>query len=248
MAREIGVSGAYLSRVEHGWDPPPTAERIEAIAEVLDVPAATLVDLARKTGSALDDYVARVPSAGALFLDIARRELDADQIARVAAFIDAEVAATPRAQEPGTATLAALIPPQRIRLQVRARTLAGLTAAGAAVCARFLAGVDEVALTQELADREADSSTALGHGIAVPHVVRDGAPSTAALVVPARALSVATPDEAPVRAVVVLVSGSRDEHLRNLALVARLASHDAAPALARARTRRDAHAVLDAYG
>ena len=42
LARRLGVSSAYLSRVEHGLDAVPTPERLEAMAEELGVPAAML--------------------------------------------------------------------------------------------------------------------------------------------------------------------------------------------------------------
>jgi len=240
LAKQVGVSSAYLSRVETGRDPPPTPERLEAIGAALDVPAAVLVDLAGRTGAALDGYVARVPAAGALFLDIARRDLDAQQIARLAAFVRDE-------QAPSTAPavgLLELLRPARIRLHVPGRQLGDLIDAGARLCARDVDSVSAAQLAAQLHARESEASTALGKGVAVPHAVIEGARASAALLIPARSLRTNTPDAAPVRAVFVLVCGDREQHLQLLAAVARLASHNAATELAGARTARQARQIL----
>ena len=39
LAEEVGVSSAYLSRVENGHDAPPTADRLVALAEAIGIPA-----------------------------------------------------------------------------------------------------------------------------------------------------------------------------------------------------------------
>src|SRR5690606_11460779 len=83
LAERIGVSSAYLSRVENGRDAPPTADRLEAIARELALPPALLLEVAGRVSPFLSSYMREVPAASALFVDIARRNLDADAIARV---------------------------------------------------------------------------------------------------------------------------------------------------------------------
>ena len=100
MAERIGVSSAYLSRVENGHDPAPTSERLIAIAEVLGLPHALLIELARQTGPAIDGYLMRVPAASALLLGIARRGLGEAEIAQVEAFIDQEFPAAQAGSPP----------------------------------------------------------------------------------------------------------------------------------------------------
>lgn len=90
LARRIGVSTAYLSRVENGHDAAPTPDRLAAIAGVLDVSPQALLQLARQAGAAVAGYVEEVPAAGALFLDISRRRLGPADIARLRAFVDRE--------------------------------------------------------------------------------------------------------------------------------------------------------------
>lgn len=90
LARRIGVSSAYLSRVENGHDPAPTPDRLIAIADALGLPRAVMVELAQQAGPAVAGYLDRVPEASTFFLDIARRDFRGPQIARIKAFIDAE--------------------------------------------------------------------------------------------------------------------------------------------------------------
>jgi len=244
LAAQIGVSSAYLSRVENGHDPPPTADRLEAIASELDVPPSYLIDLAGRTGAALSDYVDRVPAASSLFLEIARRQLDSAQIARVEQFLAEQFSVRPTPLAP---SLAELIPPSAMRLKVKCRTLGCAIDIGAAMCGRGSPAASREALAASLQTRERDTSTALGNGIAVPHAIIDGATPRAALVTPARPLHEPTPDDRPIGVVIVLVSGSREHHLETLAQVARLASHGAVDELRRAATPRRAAAILQRF-
>lgn len=228
LARQVGVSGAYLSRVETGRDPAPTAERLAAIADALDVPPETLMGAAHRTGGAVADYLERVPAANALFLDIARRDLGAQQIARVSEFIASEFALPARASGPA---LSRLIGPRRIRLGLACRDLGEVIDVGASMCVPARAQGRAAALAALMRDREAEASTAIGNGFAVPHAIIEGARPVAALITPARALSEPTPDGKPIAVAIVLVSGDRRGHLETLARIARLASYEAAGAL-----------------
>src|SRR3712207_1940181 len=69
LARRIGVSSAYLSRVENGLDAVPTPERLAAIARELDVPSTLLMDVAHRVSPFVASYLEQVPGAGRLFLE-----------------------------------------------------------------------------------------------------------------------------------------------------------------------------------
>src|SRR5690606_3796855 len=88
LARRLSVSGTYLSRVENGLDPVPTPARLEAIARELEVPPPLLMGLAHRVSPLVVDYVQQEPEAGALFLEIAHRRLDEQQLAEVRTFLD----------------------------------------------------------------------------------------------------------------------------------------------------------------
>jgi nitrogen PTS system EIIA component len=225
LAARIGVSSAYLSRVEHGHDPPPTADRLIAIADVLGMPAGALIELARQAGPAVAGYLDRQPAAAALFLEIARRDLGAGQLARLRAFLDEQM---PDPGHRATTTLASLLAPDRVIQRLRCTELADLV--DVAVSRLPLpprVGARELA--SRVLAREREAPTLLGGGFGAPHALVPGAAATAAIVTLAPPLPLAGPDGAPVRVAVVLVSPAPGRaHLETLARVARLARDGAA--------------------
>ena len=88
LARRLGVSSTYLSRVENGFDAPPTSQRLEDMARELGVPPALLIELAGRVSPFLVDYLAREPEAGSLFLEIAHRRLDRSQLTELRGLIE----------------------------------------------------------------------------------------------------------------------------------------------------------------
>src|SRR6185436_16712563 len=81
LARRLGVSSAYLSRVENGVDPVPTSGRLEEIAKALRLPPRLLIDAAQRQSPRVQRYLEREPQAADLLLDLAERDLDAAQLA-----------------------------------------------------------------------------------------------------------------------------------------------------------------------
>jgi PTS system nitrogen regulatory IIA component len=242
LARQVGVSGAYLSRVETGRDPAPTAERLTAIAAALDVPEETLMGLAHRRSEVVAEYLERVPAANALFLEIARRDLGVAQVARVAEFIAAEFEPAERGNDPHA--LSRLISAARSRLGAECADLSQLIEVGASLCVPARSRARAESLAALINERESEASTFIGNGFAVPHAIIAGRRPVAALITPARPLSYPTPDGKPITTAIVLVSGDRRGHLETLARIARLASCEAAAALATCSSARAASAVL----
>lgn len=240
LARQVGVSSAYLSRVENGHDPAPTPERLAAIADALKLPPQMLVELAHQTAPALADYLERVPAAHAFFLEVARRGLDAAQLARLRAFMDTELRS---ADEPAAlATLSSLIG-DRIALNFTCKHLDEVISAGAKRLTT--SPIAARAVAKRIHEREAASPTVLGAGVAVPHAIVPNMRTAVVLVTLRRPLRLPSPDQIPVDVVVVLVSGSSgQEHLEALAQIARLANHDLAKQLRGATSVADAQSVL----
>lgn len=245
LADRIGVSCAYLSRVENGHDPAPTPDRLEAIARALDMPPSVLIDLAGRTGDALSTYVERVPEASALFLEIARRQLDASQLARVHAFIDEQFAPDP---EPPALERGELWQHSSIRVREACRSVDALVELGAALCARGEPTLTAADIARRLRAKGSHALTALGHGVALPHALIEGAAPRAAVITLSPPLRLPTPDERPVDVVVFVISGSRDQHLEALAHIARLASRGAMDELRQASTPRRAASILRRLG
>ncbi|MFP2964110.1 helix-turn-helix domain-containing protein, partial [Myxococcus sp. 1LA] len=118
LARRIGVSSAYLSRVENGVDAPPTPERLAAIARELRVPPALLMDVAHRMSPFVTTYLEEVPGAGALFLDIAQRRLSGPQLARVRDFLDAQFPVSSGQRQAPVPPLGPLLAPERVVLRL----------------------------------------------------------------------------------------------------------------------------------
>src|SRR5690349_8187278 len=126
LAERIGVSTAYLSRVEHGHDPVPTPDRIVAIARALQLPPLVLLEIAQGAGAALASYLERVPEASTLFLEMASRDLGAADIARIKAYMDRSLPARDARERP--ARLGELVTADRVLLRVVCHDLEDLVA------------------------------------------------------------------------------------------------------------------------
>lgn len=233
LARRVGVSSAYLSRVENGLDPAPTAARIEHLARELGVPETLLLDLAHRVSPLVSDYIERVPEAGTLFLEMAHRHLDAGQLAELRAFLDRSFPASPLAEAISIPPLSTLLVPERIVVGVQCTSIESALD----VAADRLAGATDPPSAAELAAafrrHEGEAPSGIGRGVAVPCASVPAVPEAAALITLAAPLEYPTPDRAPLRLVIVLVAPpkARDCRIR-LAHVARLSTRGLADALA----------------
>ena len=237
LARRIGVSPAYLSRVEHGHDAVPTPDRIVAIARALELPPLVLLEIAQGAGAALASYLERVPEASALFLEMASRELGAAEIARLKAYMDRTLPVRDRRDRP--ARLGDLLAADRVLVQAVCHDLDDLVALAATRVAADAAAAR--ALVERIAGREAEAPSFMGNGVVAPHAVVPGATSRAALVTLARPIRARPPDGVPVRVGIIVVEPTSDRrHLERLAHIARLAVRGLAESVAVARTPEQA--------
>jgi PTS system nitrogen regulatory IIA component len=242
LARRIGVSSAYLSRVEHGLDAVPTPERLTAIARELEVPPSLLMDVAHRVNPFVSSYLEQEPGARALVLELARRQLSAAQLVRMREFLEQEFPVPGARKEPQSMPLAPLVSPERIVVGLSCAGLEDALDVAAGRLAALNPDVRASALAAMLRQREEESSSSVGNGVAVPHAFITGwTQAAAALVTLARPLRMETPDGLPLRLLVVLVGTRGRAHLMRLAHVARLASDGLADRLGDAR---DAHQVL----
>jgi len=237
LASTVGVSSAYLSRVENGHDPAPTPDRVIAIAQALRVPPSLLLELAERMEPAVAGYLAEVPSANRLFLEIARRRLTSAQVARVLAFVEAEFPDA-RGWTAAAPPLHALLAPERVVLGVRCDELDDAIDLAASRIAPAFPNVSAAALASALRSREAAAPTAVGRGVAVPHTCAPGGPPVAALLTLATPLAPG-PDGLPVNVLVVLC-GLGDGSVALLGRVALLARGALPAALVAATTPEDA--------
>jgi transcriptional regulator with XRE-family HTH domain len=83
MAKKIGVSPTYLSKVERDEFPPPVEAKVRKIAEIIGRDADELLALAGRVASDLTDIIRQRPREMADFLRAAKG-LTADEIAQLA--------------------------------------------------------------------------------------------------------------------------------------------------------------------
>jgi transcriptional regulator with XRE-family HTH domain len=84
FAQAVDVSATFLSRVENGEAPPPKAEKVKKMAELLDADPDELLALAGKVDPELPGIILESPRAMADLLRTARDEgLSDEEIRRV---------------------------------------------------------------------------------------------------------------------------------------------------------------------
>lgn len=83
MAKKIGVSPTYLSKVERDEFPPPAEDKVRKVAGFLGLDADELLALAGRVASDLTDIIRERPREMADFLRAAKG-LTADDMARLA--------------------------------------------------------------------------------------------------------------------------------------------------------------------
>lgn len=246
LAAEIGVSSAYLSRVENGHDQAPTPDRLVAIAHALEVQPTLLLELADRVGPFVSSYLESVPAANALFLEIARRGLTPSQLAQIQSFIDREFPAAAPQGERSSLRLTRLLAPERVILGLSCAHLGDAIDLSSALFASSRRDAPRIA--RAIRAREDEAVTALGSGIGAPHAILSDTRHQAALVTFARPLEYPTPDGAPIRALIVLLlDGSGKRQLELLGQVAKLASADLVDRLCTATSPAEALRLIDSH-
>ncbi len=83
MAKMIGVSPTYLSKVERDEFPPPAEDKVKAIAGILGQDADELLALAGRVSSDLSDIIRQRPHEMAILLRTTK-DLTTDQVRELA--------------------------------------------------------------------------------------------------------------------------------------------------------------------
>lgn len=241
LAREIGVSSAYLSRVENGHDPAPTADRLLSIAEALKLPRSLLLELSGQMNTALSGYLERVPTAQSLLFEIARRQLGPAQIARIQAFVEQEF---PLDSQPTVPQVSALLDESRILLGLQCQDPEDLISAAVARLPQA-ARLGKAQIVEKILQREALAKSYLGKGFFLPHVRLENFPPSAVFVLLARPLPVPSPDRVPLQAALLLVGELRcSKHLHLLSRAVRFAHSSLLSELQQTTSSRQALELL----
>jgi transcriptional regulator with XRE-family HTH domain len=83
MAKRIGISPTYLSKVERDEFPPPAEDKVRAIAKIINCDADDLLARAGRVSTDITDIIKRHPVELAALLRTTKG-LSADDIARLA--------------------------------------------------------------------------------------------------------------------------------------------------------------------
>jgi PTS system nitrogen regulatory IIA component len=232
LADRIGVSNAYLSRVENGHDAPPTPDRLAALARALDLAPTTLIELADRVAPFASDYLERIPEARELMVEILRRNPNRMDLARIRAFVERELP-LPADRECGLED----------QFLAANRVVIGLSCSdiGDAIdvaATRLVAATEVLRLATAMRARERSCTSALGAGLAVPHAIVPNAHAAAVVVTLQPALGAETPDGRPLRLLVAHVHPGGPRHTRLLARLAHLADASMVQALCAERDPR----------
>jgi len=237
LGQAIGVSAAYLSRVENGHDPAPTADRMCAIARVFGLPPQLLLDLTGRHATPAGPSLA----ARTLQQEIARRALGPAQIGRVIEFIAREF--PEGAPAPG---IAGLLTPDRVILGVRVGHVADAVDLAAM---RLLPNGGSEALAEALHARESLLPSAVGAGLLLPHAPGFAPAPSACLVLLDAPCAATTPDDVPIRAVLAVIGiGEGAPALAWLARASRLADPELIAQLTASRSVSDVMGSLAGAG
>ncbi|MEI7761571.1 MAG: helix-turn-helix transcriptional regulator [Thermoleophilia bacterium] len=82
MAKKIGVSPTYLSKIERDEFPPPAEDKVKAIAEIIECDSDALLARAGRVSTDISDIIKRHPVELAALLRTTRG-LTTDDIARL---------------------------------------------------------------------------------------------------------------------------------------------------------------------
>lgn len=244
LARRLGVSSTYLSRVESGADPAPTPARLVNIARELGVPAPTLIEIARRVSPLLTEYVEHVPEAGTVFAEIALRGLDARQLAEIHAFVEKRFPT--RERQSVWRSVRDLLSEDRMILGLRC---SGVSDALQLAATRLApgSGHDAAELARVLNEKERTQSSGIGAGVAVTCVTLKDAAEAAVIVVFGSALQHPTPDAQPLNVLVVLVGPTGEVCFSPyVAEIARLTDRGLVTALTTASSAGEALSAFDA--
>ncbi len=242
LAKDVGVSPAYLSQVERGTLPPPTLPRLRDIAKVLGVPPASLTDLTDRLATEVLKLVRSMPEAVRFLRVASEHELAGREFQLLADALDAlgrkaftgalrefhtRVSHERRFGPLGDHIHEALVWPN-LHVRDKKQMLKILTAGIARCHAEF----DAEAALKRVLKREREASTGIGNGVAVPHLTATGLPhDVVALATLAEAINFDAIDNRKV-SVVFLLAGREDERPEQLKLLARLAHLASRPTFA----------------
>lgn len=267
LAKKIDVSPAYLSQVESGKLAPPTPERIAKIAEMISIPVSPLLEMSERLNPRLTALLQSNPELRQLILAMDKIGLDSRDYLRLTetirklgrtgflrllnhgrehlrdfANLSHSSASVSLNEKPDF--------PNRILKSIDSRLIfPSLRAAKKNEALRFLAAsagkihpeLQVKKISHALMGREQESSSGLGHGVALPHLFVEGLSRTIIAVAKSqRGIEFCSIDGQPVYLICMILDGPENtrDHVRLLAYLANnFCSHSFLPNLRKVRTK-----------
>lgn len=261
LARQLGVSPAFLSQIEAGRQHKIPRARIVQVAEMLGVSDAYLLSTARQMHPELMKFMSETPEAAEFMVAAMRGGLEGQDFTSLREIVaDKKRRATvlkpmPMAKKktgPGLAPslesyLDATLCQTGVAVQNKERLLQRLVKDASKRARR--ASPDDV--LRKLERREEQAPTSIGGGVAIPHAFVAGIdkPVIGAFLLQ-KPIPYGPTDADKVRTVFFLLAreGQNDEHLPILARIARLcATPEFLQTLAKARSGRELHKTIVAW-
>jgi mannitol/fructose-specific phosphotransferase system IIA component (Ntr-type)/transcriptional regulator with XRE-family HTH domain len=255
LARQLGVSPAFLSQIEAGRQHKIPRARIVQVAEMLGVSDGYLLSTARQMHPELMKFMSETPEAAEFMLAAMRgglagedftqlREIVADKKRR-AGVLKASPASKKKGVSEGIeAYLDVAMCQTGVQVQNKERLLQRL-AKDAAHKVHEISAED---VLHHLERREEQAPTSIGGGVGIPHAFMQGVdkPIVAAYTLQ-RPIPFGPTDADKVRTVFFLLGkqGQTDHHLPILARIARLcATPEFLQTVSKAKTGRDLHKTI----
>jgi PTS system nitrogen regulatory IIA component len=256
LARQLGVSPAFLSQIEAGRQHKIPRARIVQVAEMLGVSEGYLLSTARQMHPELMKFMSETPEAAEFMLAAMRggmgaedftqlREIVADRKRRVSVL---KAAPAPKKKAGVSESLETFVDASLCQTGVQVQNKERLLQRLAKDATRRARNVSVEDLLARLERREEQAPTSIGGGVAIPHAFLAGVdkPIVGAYILQ-RPIPYGPTDADKVRTVFFLMGreGQTDHHLPILARIARLcATPEFLQVLGKARSGRELHKII----
>lgn len=258
LARQLGVSPAFLSQIEAGRQHKIPRARIVQVAEMLGVSEGYLLGTARQMHPELMKFMSETPEAAEFMLTAMRSGLIAEDFTQLREIVSDKkrrtgvLKAIPAAKKkagPGeSASLAEYVDATLCHAAVQVQNKERLLQRFVKEVTKKAKNVSADELLARLEKREEQAPTSIGGGVAIPHAFVHGIehPVVGAFLLQ-RAIPYGPTDADKVKTVFFLVGreGQTEHHLPILARIARLCSTpEFLQVLSKARTSREVHKII----
>ena len=256
LARQLGVSPAFLSQIEAGRQHKIPKARIVQVAEMLGVSEGYLLGTARQVHPELIKFLSQTPEASEFMVAAMKSGLGAEDFTQLREIVgDKKQRTSLLKKKAGTKSKAGTVHSLEEHLDA-AMCLTGVGVQNkdrlfqrfVKLLAKKHKHVGTDMLLERLEKREKQSPTSVGGGVAIPHAfVADIDQPVIGAFLLSRAIQYGPTDDERVKTVFFLVGreGNPQDHLPILARIARLCSTpEFLETLAKSRSGRDAYKTI----